>query len=109
MAIMVDIDGIWCKKCQKMHPTLMWHEKYNDYELDRYEKWKKMIDKHFPNLKDGDVYPEFKDSLSVKGLKENNEKGVCIICKTPTYFKSLKTDEFVCCDECKYINEKREF
>ena len=36
--IKIEIDGIWCKKCQELHPTLFWHEKYNDYELNRKEK-----------------------------------------------------------------------
>ena len=33
--ICIEPDGIWCKKCQKMHPTLFWHEKYNDYAVSQ--------------------------------------------------------------------------
>ena len=78
--ICIEPDGIWCKKCQKMHPTLFWHEKYNDYELSRKERWFE----------------------SIKGLKQEEQEGNCVICNTPTFFKTIETDNYVCCDECKY-------
>lgn len=92
-------DGVWCKKCNKFHPTLMWHEKYNNYELNRREEWEKSIEKHFPMYKDT---AEFIDSLPIKGLMEDSVEGECEICKDKTFFRELTTKKYVCSDECKY-------
>lgn len=99
--INIEIDGIWCKKCQELHPTLFWHEKYNDYELNRKEKWKEMMKKHFPNEN-----VEYKDTLPIKNLEECKEQGSCIICNTLTYFKHTITNHYVCSDECKYKDKE---
>ena len=96
--ICIEPDGIWCKKCQKMHPTLFWHEKYNDYELSRKEKWFESIKRFKTYITEKDYI----DSLPTKGLKQEEQEGNCVICNTPTFFKTIETDNYVCCDECKY-------
>ena len=96
--ICIEPDGIWCKKCQKMHPTLFWHDKYNDYELFRKEQWIKSMKSFIENVNEDDYI----DSLPIKGLKEENIEGKCIICNSSTFFKTIKTNNYVCCDECKY-------
>ena len=97
--VCIDIDGIWCKKCNKLHPTLMWHDKYNNYLLDRREQWQEAIDKHFKNIvKDA----EYIDNLPYKNLEEKNIEGECVICKSKTFFTILNTNTYVCSDECKY-------
>ncbi len=97
MGICVEIDGVWCNTCKQFHPTLMWHEKYNNYLLDRKEKWEKMIEKHFSGC---DV--KYIDKLPILSLTESKETGKCIICGSDTNFKNIKTGNFVCCDMCKY-------
>lgn len=92
----VIIDGIWCDKCKEMHPYLFYHEKFDDYELNRKEQWEKSINKHFSN-----EHIEYVDTLPMKGLKEENTPGKCIICNTLTHFKNLETDHYVCSNECK--------
>lgn len=93
-----EIDGIWCPKCKELHPTLYWHQKYNDYLLNRrevFEENKKKRPKLF-----GDA--EYTDSLFMKELEESSEMGKCVCCEGETFFKNTKTGNFVCSDECKY-------
>ena len=98
--VCIDIDGIWCNKCKKMHPTLMWHIPYNDYELNRKEKWE-LMKKHKPELF---RKAEFVDSLYFKKLKENNIEEKCYICGNLTFFSNMITGHYVCSDKCKYID-----
>ena len=95
--INVKLDGIYCKECNTLHPTLFWHKKYNDYELNREENYHKMMIKHFPNIE-----YTYKDNLYIKNLEETKELNECVICKTLTYFKHISTNNYVCSDECKY-------
>ena len=97
MGIYAEIDGVWCNSCKQFHPTLMWHEKYNNYLLDRKEKWEKMIKKHFP-----DENVKYIDKIIALGLDEDKDIHKCIICESDTNFKNVKTGNFVCCDKCKY-------
>lgn len=92
-------DGIWCKECRTLHPTLFWHKKYNDYELDRKERWQKSVKKHFSG-----VDAEYADNLHIKELLQEDTEGKCVVCGTKTYFKHTTTGNFVCCDECKYAD-----
>lgn len=101
MTINVVIDGIYCKRCNDLHPTLYWHNKYDDYLLDRREKWEKDKKKR-PKLY-GNV--EYNDPLPTYGLKQEETRGPCVICGYETFFKSLETDEYVCSNECKYALE----
>ena len=101
MTIDVWIDGIWCRKCRDLHPTLYWHDKYDDYLLDRREQWEESKKKR-PALY-GDA--EYVDDLPVHGLKQEDVRGPCAVCGCETYFKHLQMDKYVCSDECKYALE----
>lgn len=97
----VYIDGIWCNDCRRMHPTLKWHQKYNEYELNRKEKWEEEKAKRPSLFNDA----EYEDTLSVKGLIENESEQPCIICGHDTYFSNIKTGNYVCSDKCKYADD----
>ena len=101
---MIDIilDGFYCKKCKEMHPTLFWHEKYNDYETKDIEEFKKKIQRFgsFPN--EIEYITKFKESLAIKGLEKCDELGYCYICNYETFFKSTRSGHFICSNECKY-------
>ena len=95
----IEIDGIWCPECRKLHPTLFWHDKYDTYELNRYERWimeKKKRPKLFENA-------DYEDDLPVKDLEEC-DMGKCVICGALTHFRRLSNKHYVCCDECKYAD-----
>ena len=100
--ITCEIDGIWCPKCRKMHPTLFWHDKYKDYELNRKENFEENKKKRPLLFKNS----EFIDNLSSKNLEQMQMEDNCIICGTKTFFKDITTQHYVCCDECKYEDEK---
>lgn len=36
MAVNIILDGCGCPKCKDFHPTVFWHKKYDEYELNRY-------------------------------------------------------------------------
>ena len=95
--IFCDIDGIWCPKCRQMHPSLYWHKAYNDYLLDRKQKWEENKKKR-PNLFGN---AEYTDLLPRMGLIEEEDEGECCICKRQTFFKDINTKKYVCSNECK--------
>lgn len=101
MAVNIILDGCWCPKCKDFHPTVFWHKKYDEYELDRYEQFLEMKRKRPQLMKDA-VYT---DHLPSKGLVEHSESKKCAICGTMTHFSSIKTGRYVCSDECKYKEE----
>ena len=100
--IICEPDGIWCSKCKTLHPTLFWHEKYNDYELNRKENFEENKRKRPQLFKDA----SYIDYLPQKNLFENKEMGKCIICGELTYFQHTLTNNFVCSDECKYKDKE---
>ena len=91
-------EGIYCSKCNDLHPTLMWHDKYDDYLMNRKERWEENKEKR-PQLFGS---AEYTDSLAIKGLEECTSAGSCMICSTDTHFISVKTGHYVCSDECLY-------
>ena len=91
----VVIDGIFCNKCNVMHPTLYWHEKYNDYLPKRKEKHAMLAEK----------YGVTTHYLSALGLMEATTEVECVICGAPTNYKSVDNNGYVCCDECRYKNK----
>lgn len=96
----IEIDGIWCKKCKTFHPTLMWHEKYDSYQLDdskRINDIKKRFSEYDPEL-------SRERALKIKELKIMKEQRPCIICGDNTFFVNIKTNNYVCSDECKYCD-----
>ena len=91
-------DGFYCKACNDFHPTLKWHEKYDEYLLDRKEQWE-MNKKKRPNLFKNAIYV---DSLNVHELEEERIQEKCFICGNKTHFKNILTGHYVCSNECKY-------
>lgn len=102
--INIEIDGIWCPKCREMHPSLFWHNKYNDYLKDRKERYYKNLERFY---KEKNLIPEFEDNLERLGLCETVE-GKCVICRSLTNFKSIETGNYICCNECKDKEIKKE-
>lgn len=98
---MVDLifDGFYCKDCKECHPTLFWHEKYDDYEKNENKHYKKSLERF---LQPDEIEPVFKESLAIRGLEKSIEQGNCSICNCLTFFKNFRTNNFVCCDKCKF-------
>lgn len=92
------LDGIWCPKCKTLHPTLYWHNKYNNYLLNRKEQFEEIKKQRPQLLKDA----KYIDTLPSKNLEEEKIEGNCIICNSKTFFKSTLTNHYICSDECKY-------
>ena len=107
----IEIDGIYCPQCKVLHPTLMWHEKYNDYlDKDTYIKECIISLKRFNiNETDGELLKSYYDYLKAKGIELSQESHKCCICGCNTRFINKKTSHYVCSDECQYqdlnINE----
>lgn len=101
------IDGIYCPKCRELHPTLFWHEKYDDYKDTKPEEvW---IKEHIMRAR---VYG-FNCTKEQARLLYREEKrrspvcrmekaGKCAVCAYPTRFIHKATGRFVCSDECRY-------
>lgn len=90
---MVDIivDGIYCSKCNDMHPSLFWHEKYNDYLSNRKKSHKKICKKF-------GIKTHYLNGLNLKKCKS----GKCVICGCMTNYKDTRTKKYICSNECKY-------
>ena len=97
--INIEIDGIWCPKCRDFHPVLYWHEKYDDYEMNRHKSWLETKKKHPLLFQDA----EYVDTLPDLDLEECTV-GLCVICKTPTHFRRISNGHYVCSNECKFAD-----
>lgn len=107
------VDGIWCNRCKKFHPTLMWHEKYGQGETDAgmiagLKNNAKVRPKLFGLSEDMD---EDEKARILDGIIEMNlrlkqiydtDVGECVICGCLTTNASKKTGRHVCSDECLY-------
>ncbi len=82
----IEIDGFWCKKCEELHPTLYWHEKFDEYLRNRRKEWDYQKNIR-PNLFKNAVY---QDCLPNLGLTEQSFQEACVSCGELTYFTSLK-------------------
>ncbi|HEM5988478.1 TPA: hypothetical protein U2B37_000552 [Streptococcus suis] len=101
----IEIDGFWCKKCEELHPTLYWHEKFDEYLRNRREEWDYQKNIR-PNLFKTAVY---QDCLPNLGLTEQSFQEACVSCGELTYFTSLKTKQFICSNECNYADNSDDF
>ena len=101
----IEIDGFWCKECEELHPTLFWHEKFDNYLRNRREVWEQQK-KARPNLFKDALY---EDRLPILGLTEQRHRGTCVSCGHLTYFTSLKTKQFICSNECNYADNPDDF
>ena len=91
------MDGIWCPKCRDFHPTLMWHDKYDDYLAEKVQRehWEKMKRERPQMVGDAAL------TLNrISGVAERGDTGPCVVCGCRTHFVVEETGERVCSDEC---------
>lgn len=105
----IEIDGIYCSKCNDFHPTLQWHEKYNDY-LNKGE-WAKQYKKNLLRFKqtisDAEANKQFEKHITSLNIIQKDHAEECIICSTLTNFVNIRSRNFVCSDKCKYKDDNR--
>ena len=87
----IEIDGVWCPKCKTLHPTLYWHEKYDNWLVKRKEKHPEICQRFGINT-------NYLDGMSVIESKG----GKCVVCGCDTDYADKKTRVSVCSDECRY-------
>ena len=100
----IEIDGIYCPKCNDLHPTLFWHEQYEEY-LER-ELWimnhKRAVERFRMTLSAEQLAKSYDDHLRGLSLTLDKMPGECVVCATPTHFRHAVTGHYLCSDECKY-------
>lgn len=105
----IEIDGIYCPKCNTLHPTLMWHEKYDNY-LNK-SQWIKVHKKSLLRFQietsDDQVIKLYTEHLSSMGLLLADHSDKCIICSSTTQFINTSSGHFICSDECKYEDNEK--
>ena len=80
--VSIEIDGIYCPKCKVIRPTLLCHEKYNEY-LDKYKYIKEhiIISRRFNiNESDEELLKFYYDHLNAIGIELSQESNKCCIC-----------------------------
>lgn len=99
----VEIDGIFCKKCNEMHPSMYWHEAFENYLNE--EEW---VQTYMRTLQRFQQAPsmeraksEYAEMLEVHGICHLCEEGVCFVCGRETSFIDGNTIRYVCSEECK--------
>lgn len=108
-SIDIVLDGIYCPNCKEIHPVLYWHDKYDSYlDESEYINTDKNMLKRFKadELTDIELKIRYYQRLSLLDISLSNVEGECIVCGCKTIFKSLLTGNFVCSEECKYIEHK---
>ena len=104
----IELDGFYCKKCKELHPTLFWHELYDEYiktEKDFVLDIKQISERFGNKITDKEaakLYQEYRTSFGVE-FCDNSKK--CIVCGTNTHYKIIGTDKFVCSNKCKETAE----
>ena len=102
----IEIDGIYCDKCNTLHPTLFWHDKYVDY-LDKEKNIKdalKIARRFHVAFTEKEAEEQYNQSLRIRDLRLSNSTGTCAVCASKTKFISTNTDHYVCSDECRYAD-----
>ena len=108
MEVSIEIDGIYCPQCKSLHPTLYWHEKFDDY-LDEKKYIKKLADAYKKMgviVSNKQIQTHFSQHLEMVGIKRALNTNKCIVCNSTTQFKNIKTNNFVCSNECKYMDNE---
>ena len=102
LVMIADDDGVYCPQCKDVHPTLKWHEKYDDYEMRETMRaeWEAAVAKR-PNLLGGTLFEDFYRWNS-RGLVEHEESSPCAVCGCATHFSDPDSGFCVCGDECRY-------
>ena len=106
--INIELDGIYCKKCNCLHPSLEWHTDYDEYLIkkDYIESVKKSFEKHNIKFNVKDIDYGYNSLLLMKNIEFSQTKGICTICGKETSFKSLINSHYICSDECFYKDEQ---
>ena len=104
VGIDIEIDGVYCPKCNDLHPTLMWHKKYNDYlNKDEWiQEYKEALLRFKLEISDTEAIERYYEHIEALDIIQKDYSGECIVCSTLTSFINKKTGNFVCSDECKY-------
>ena len=104
--ISIEIDGIYCPKCNMFHPTLFWHEKYDDYinQSDYINRIIKGYERFGATINNDDAYKNFVEYLLALGIDKNKIEGKCVVCSAKTSFINKRTNHYVCSHECKYTD-----
>ena len=104
----IKIDGIFCQQCNALHPTLFWHEKYDDYidETKYIEKLIKTNERFGLIISKDDAQRDFLGYLETLEIDKTNMPDKCVICTAKTSFKNKKTNNYVCSDECRYADNE---
>lgn len=98
----IEMDGIYCPKCRDLHPTLFWHDKYNDYLMPSicYDKQRVACARIGYTYSDEECRETYQKGLEFKQIKLMKHVGECVVCFAVTNFIDINTEQFVCSDEC---------
>lgn len=110
--INIELDGIYCPKCNDLHPTLNWHEKYDDYLTEDIwtESYLRALKRFSEKSSPQELHERYESNLKSLGIIISGNKEPCSICGEYTEFVNVETNHYVCSDECRYKdNEKTEF
>lgn len=100
--ICCEIDGIYCPKCREFHPSLYWHEKYNEYLMPNqcYERYRAARARFGAETSDEECQADYQLRLKLKKINYMENKGTCVICSTITNFAGVDRGEYICSDKC---------
>ena len=104
--ISIEIDGIYCPKCNTFHPTLFWHKKYDYYinQSDHIDRISKSYERFGATISNEDAYNNFVEYLMALEIDKTKTEGRCVVCSAKTSFINKRTNHYVCSDECKYTD-----
>lgn len=99
--------GFYCDKCRKVHPSLYWHEIYDEYlkSPEEYIPFVKEMTKRFADgaiLSDKEAMEDYEEYMKILELEKCKEAGACSFCGTKTHYKHTPTNLYVCSDKCKH-------
>lgn len=99
MEINIELDGFYCPTCNDLHPTLLWHDPYDDYATReiRFADWQESRRERPALLHDA----VFQESIAYLGVTEHDSSAPCTICGRQTRFTDANADNRICSAECK--------
>ncbi|MBQ4087660.1 MAG: hypothetical protein IJC78_05375 [Clostridia bacterium] len=103
---LIEIDGIYCQKCNTLHPTLFWHEKYDDYinQSDYIDSITEAYKRFGTIISNEGAYKNFVEYLLTLEIDKIETEGKCVVCSAKTSFINKRTNHYVCSDVCKYTD-----
>lgn len=106
--ISIEIDGIYCPKCNDLHPTLCWHDRYDDYinQSDYINRIIKACERFGVTISNDDAYKKIIEYLLALEIDKTETIGKCVVCSAKTSFINKRTNHYVCSDECKYADNE---